>query len=342
MEADHSSPLVTVIIVNYNAGDRLRRCLEHLAAQVFRDFDIIVVDNASGDDSIAEATASGVEFTLINASDNLGFAAANNLAAKSARGRWLAFLNPDAYAEPNWLSAFVAGQRRFPAVEAFGSTQIDDHDHHQLDGAGDVCSVYGIAYRGFFGWPRKKRPQDGGSFAACAAAAFYRRDVFDALSGFDERFFCYGEDVDLGYRLLLSGGETVQLHDAIVRHEGSGVTGRNSEFSVYHGHRNRIWLYYKNTPAGLYWLTAPFRVVGDIMLGAKALLSGTFGAYLKAIKDGYGNLAQFRDERAVLSVQKSSEYIARRMVWSPFALLRRQGKTLPIEERSQSEKSRTI
>ncbi|MEX6632501.1 glycosyltransferase family 2 protein [Hyphococcus lacteus] len=342
MEADHSSPLVTVIIVNYNAGDRLRRCLEHLAAQVFRNFDIIVVDNASDDDSLAVATASDIKFTLIEAGDNLGFAAANNLAAKSARGRWLAFLNPDAYAEPNWLTAFVAGQRRFPVVEAFGSTQIDDHDHDRLDGAGDVCSVYGIAYRGFFGWPRKKRPQDSGCFAACAAAAFYRRDVFEALGGFDERFFCYGEDVDLGFRLLLSGGETVQLHDAVVHHEGSGVTGRNSEFSVYHGHRNRIWLYYKNTPAVLYWLTVPIRGIGDLLLLGKALLSGTSGAYFNAIKDGYGNLAQFRDDRAILSVQKKSAYIAARMVWSPFALLRRQGKTIPIKERSQSEKSCTI
>ncbi|WP_411819431.1 glycosyltransferase family 2 protein [Hyphococcus formosus] len=340
MNDGHASTLISIIIVNYNAGDRLGRCLDHLAAQVFRNFEIIIVDNDSSDNSIALAKERNVEFTLIDAGRNLGFAAANNLAAKSARGRWLAFLNPDAYAEAGWLSAFVAGQRRFPAAEAFGSTQIDDTAPDRLDGAGDVCSAFGIAYRGYFDWHRDKRPADSAVFAACAAAAFYRRDIFEGLGGFDERFFCYGEDVDLGYRLLLSGGETVQLHDAIVRHEGSGVTGRNSDFSVYHGHRNRIWLYYKNTPTTLYRMTMPLRLLGDLLLAGKAAMSGSWSAYRRAIKDGYVQLAQFRDDRKKWSAMKSSAFVARRMLWSPIALLRRQGKTIPIEPRHVTEKSR--
>lgn len=333
-QPDERRPLaVTVAIVNFNSGGKLRACLECLEKQSLKDFEVIVVDNASEDGSLALAAGTGLPFHLVKLEENLGFAAANNLAAKEARGEWLATLNPDAYAEPDWLEAFAAAARRYPQAEAFGSTQLDAAKPALLDGAGDVCSAYGFTYRGDIGRPATAIEGDGECFAPCAAAAFYRLDRFLDLGGFDERFFCYAEDVDLGWRLRLAGGRAIQLRSAIVRHDGSAITGRHSPFSVYYGHRNRIWLYYKNTPLLLYLATAPLRLLADIALGAQAALRGRGAPYLRAMIDGYGGLAQFNPERARWAKRGGAGGIARLMAWAPWSVFQRRAKLFPIRER---------
>ncbi len=318
-------PRVSVIIVNYNAGPRLAKCLDHLAAQTFGDFDTIIVDNASDDGSVDAVIGHRLAPALIRAGANLGFAAANNRAADEARGEWLAFLNPDAYAREDWLEALMAATEKYPFAEAFGSTQLDDADPSRLDGAGDVCHALGLVYRGGLGRQAAARPGDGGCFSPCAAAALYRRETFLALGGFDERFFCYGEDVDLGFRLRLAGGEAMQISSAVVRHEGSGVTGRYSDFSVYHGNRNRIWLYHKNLPASLYWPLAPVHLAVNMAMLIRAAAGGRAGPFWRALVDGYGGLSRFNEaRRRVQTTRKISALaIARGLTWSPFKLARR-------------------
>ncbi|MEM9496064.1 MAG: glycosyltransferase family 2 protein [Pseudomonadota bacterium] len=323
---------VSVIIVNYNAGASLARCLAHLSRQTDRNFSVTVVDNASTDDSIECAKASPQPFMLIEAGENIGFAAANNLAARKATGKWLAFLNPDAYPADDWLAAFRVGAEKYPWADAFGSLQIMADAPEVIDGVGDVCSAFGITYRGAYGQPVSSAPGDGECFSPCAAAAFYRRETFVALGGFEERFFCYGEDVDLGFRLRLRGGRAVQLADAHVLHEGSGVTGRRSDFTVYHGARNRIWLLYKNTPPALYGLTAPVRILGEALLAAKALQTGTFPAYWRGVRDGYGGRKQFAEERRKTAAESAlgARAVAGLFAWSPLAVLQRRAVLWPL------------
>ena len=97
----------------------------------------------------------------------------------------------------------------------------------------------------------------GEIFAPCAAAALYRRAAFLEAGGFDEHFFCYMEDVDLGFRLRLLGYRCGYAPAAIVHHVGSGTTGARSPFTVYHGHRNLVWTYVKNMPTPWFWLYLP-------------------------------------------------------------------------------------
>jgi GT2 family glycosyltransferase len=333
-DAGETPPAVSVLIVNYNSGGRLRRCLQCLGGQTFRDFEIVVFDNGSDDSSVHEAQGAPLDFQLVEAHANLGFAAANNRAAERARGEWLAFLNPDAYPEPDWLEELLAATRRHPFADAFGSTQIDARDPSRLDGAGDVYSVFGVPWRGHFGWPVEKLPPEGECFSPCAAAALFRKRTFLDLGGFDERFFCYGEDVDLGFRLRLAGGRCVQAARARVLHEGSGVTGRRSAFSIYHGHRNRIWTAYKNTPAALYWPLLPLHALAHLALFVRAALSGQAGAYARALRDGYSRLPQFAADRRKLRSSRKARLsdIARTMCWSPLALLRRRAVLRPADE----------
>ncbi|MFQ5563997.1 MAG: glycosyltransferase family 2 protein [Parvularculaceae bacterium] len=325
-------PDVSVIIVNYNSGDRLGRCLDCLKAQTFQDFETIVIDNASSDGSLERARTNGPAAHIINAGENLGFAAANNRAAQKATGAWLAFLNPDAYAAPDWLEQLMAATKRHPWADAIGSTQLQAGDAARIDGAGDVFHIFGVPYRGHYGWPADKLPPEGECFSPCAAAALYRRQTFEALGGFDEDFFCYGEDVDLGFRLRLAGGRAVQTADAIVYHEGSAVAGRNSEFAVYYGNRNRIWTAYKNMPGVVYWPLLPVQFAVNCYLLARSWGAGIGPAYWRALKDGYGGLGALRNKRRALQQDRRVRIsdLMKSLAWSPIKIVRREAVLRPI------------
>ncbi|CAN5393318.1 glycosyltransferase family 2 protein [soil metagenome] len=253
-------PSLSVIIVSYESGPTLARCVKALRGQTFTDFEILLVDNASSDGAPQAAAAADPAIRFLQPGVNLGFAAGNNLAAREAWGRWLVLLNPDAYARPDWLEALVAGTVRHPDVRCFTSLQMVADQPGLMDGAGDVMTSAGIPFRGGY---RRRLPRElleGEVFSACGAATLIDRELFLGHGGFDERFFCYCEDVDLGYRLRLAGEATLLLPAAVVEHVGSASTGVGSEFSVFHGTRNRIWTFLKNTPPLLLWLTTPLHV----------------------------------------------------------------------------------
>jgi len=318
---------ISIIIVNYNSGDRLQKCLAALSAQTYRDFEVIVVDNNSSDHSLDVDAVDGVDFKILRMAENIGFAAANNRAAEQAVGEWLAFLNPDAYALPNWVEAFVDGQKRHPDVDAFGSLQLNAKDPLLIDGAGDAYFAAGISYRGHFNRPVETAPPEGECFAPCAAAAFYRKQTFDELSGFEEKFFCYSEDVDLAFRLRLRGGRAIQLRDAIVHHEGSGITAQISGFSVYHGHRNRLWTYFRNMPLLLLIITLPLQLVVTLMVIPIFLVRGSGRAYLRGVWDALTAMPGVFSDRARIQASRSASIreLTKSMVWSPLKFLQKRG-----------------
>ena len=320
------TPHISVVIVNYNGGDRLRRCLSALSRQAYKDFEVIVIDNSSSDSSLEKAKAANFDFKLINAESNLGFAAGNNWAVRYAQGQWLAFLNPDAYAAPDWLAELVEASKRYPWADAFGSTQVNEADTSLLDGSGDVYHPFGVVYRGHYNWPVEKLPKEGECFAPCAAAALYRRSVFDMLGGFEQSYFCYCEDIDLGFRLRLAGGRAVQAACAKVYHEGSGVTGKRSDFTIYHGHRNRIWTYYRCTPLPLLIPTAPFHIIFNLYLLVRFTLEGHARPYLRALIDATMGLpAQNASRRRIQQTRRAGlGTLVRSMTWSLLKVMRKE------------------
>jgi N-acetylglucosaminyl-diphospho-decaprenol L-rhamnosyltransferase len=212
-------PWARVTIVAYNAGPWLERCVAAMATQSFRDFEVVIVDNASDDGSVAALRLPDDRFRIERAGSNLGFAAANNLGASGCEADWIATLNPDAEPNAAWLEALRGATMRHRQATMFGSTQIDARRPDRVDGFGDVVSIYGTAWRGASGAPVGTLPADDREvFAPCAAAALYARDAFLAAGGFEESFFCYLEDVDLGFRLRLGGARCIQVRRAGGRH----------------------------------------------------------------------------------------------------------------------------
>lgn len=329
-----SETVVSVVIVVHDAGVHLARCLAALQAQTVAGFEAIVCDNASADGAFEAAHASNADPRLrfVPFGANLGFAAANNRAAGMAQSPWLALLNPDAIPAPDWLERLLAATRRHPEVEAFASLQLDAADPARLDGAGDVLSAWGIPWRGGFG--QKYRPlQEGECFSACGAAALYRAERFRSLGGFAEAFFCFCEDVDLGFRHRLAGGRTVFVPDAIVHHWGGASAGRRSGFAVYHGARNRLWLFLRCMPGSLMaFLLLPHLAATLLLLGLSTL-RGEGRAFLRGLIDAVARLPAIRAERRHVQAGRrvASAAIAGALVWSPLAAIRRRPVLTPID-----------
>lgn len=315
-----AKPLVSVIVVAYQSGATLERCLTHLQAQTFADFEILLVDNASDDGAPQAATAVRPDIRLLEPHANLGFAAGNNLAARAARGQWLALLNPDAYPQPEWLERLLDAARRHPHVRSFTSRQLMAEDPGVLDGLGDVMSGAGLPYRGGYGQPDPGEIEIGEVFSPCGAAMLIDRDLFLDMEGFDESFFCYCEDVDLGYRLQLRGEPTLVVPGAIVLHEGSFSSGGpQSDFAVFHGTRNRVWLLIKNTPWPLTPIVLPLHFLAVAVIMTRKLGRLRAGITLRALWAALRDSGQaLRSRRRVQRIRRTSTWtIARAMTWDP-------------------------
>lgn len=323
---------VAVVVVAFQSGAYLQRCLDALAAQTVAPAEILVIDNASKDGA-PQAARLPDGARLVRFEENVGFAAANNRAAGMVATRWLALLNPDAFAEPGWLAALVAAGEAHPEAAAFAALQFMDAEPSRLDGAGDVVHACGVFFRGGYGRPAPASLPEGEVFAACAAAGLYRREVFLAAGGFDERFFCYCEDVDLSYRLRLYGWRVRLAPKARVRHVGSASSGRRSDFAVRHGTRNRLWTLVKNTPLALAPLVAALHAAALSLLLLRDIIRAPREAQatFAGLRQALGGLGPMLAARRGVQRRRtvSTLAIARALCWSPLTLAKRAADIRP-------------
>jgi N-acetylglucosaminyl-diphospho-decaprenol L-rhamnosyltransferase len=331
------APRVRVIVVNHNGGEHLRRCLESLRSQSMSDFEVLVVDNASSDGSADCVADFGERFRLLALSENIGFAAANNYGAADAAAALLATLNPDAFAEPDWLAELLAAAATNPDVVMFGSTQISDRDPSRFDGVGDAYFYAGVPWRGEHGRHVRPLQRLAETFSPCAAAAVYRRHAFESAGGFDKAFFCYCEDIDLGYRLRLRGQRCIQVADAQVRHVGSALTGKRSRFSTYHGTRNRIWVMVKNMPLLLLIVALPSHAFALVLFSLRAACRrggvSEIQAMWRGVADALRGLGPMLRKRRAIQNSATVGWltIARAMTWSPWRCLTRRADLRPLD-----------
>lgn len=310
---------ITVIVVAYNSGAYLQSCIDSLASQTFDDFEAVIADNASEDDSVERLRLPDARFRVADMGRNIGFAAANNLVAAKSEAEFLALLNPDAQAEPTWLEALVGAAYQHPNAAAIGSVQRRIEEPEILDGLGDVWHAAGLAWRGGEGRRAPSTLADGEIFGPCAAAALYRREDFLALGGFDERYFCYCEDIDLAYRLRLAGKTSLRASAAVVLHAGSGITGRSSEFSLFHGHRNRIWTFLKNTPGELFPMLLVYKLLLDAAYLALTWKRGCAPSVLRAYRAAWEGCGPFLEERRRNRPRLGPTLRLRHMALSPWS-----------------------
>ena len=270
----HCSPRVTVIIPTYNGARLLAACLEALAAQTYRDFDTLVVDDGSTDETLTMLAERYPWVQVLALGCNVGLAAAVNRAIDASTGEFVALLNNDAEPEPGWLAALVAAAERHPAAGSIASRlRLHDRRDH-LHSAGDFYAVTGLpGNRGVWRPDGPAYDREEEVWAACAGAALYRRAALDAVREggqvFDESLFMYCEDVDLGWRLRLGGYPCIYAPAAVVYHRLSATGG--GPLASYWCGRNFVRVLLKDVPGPIlrrYW---PRMLAAQLGLAARAL-----------------------------------------------------------------------
>ena len=254
--------MVTVVIPNYNGNGYLRQCLDSIYIQTYKDVEVIVVDNASIDGSY-EWVRKYKNITYIQLERNYGFSYAVNKGIKSAKGEYILLLNNDTQLCKGFLTEIVQVIQSDTKIFSVSSKMIQYYEPQLIDDAGDEYTVIGWAYKRGDGKNINEFMKQERIFSACAGAALYRRDIFDKIGYFDERFFAYMEDIDICYRANIYGYKNLYAPKAEVYHIGSATSGgRFSEFKIRLSARNSIYVPYKNMPFLQFIINVPCLIMG--------------------------------------------------------------------------------
>jgi len=225
----------------------LRQALASLAAQTFRDFETIVVDNGSRDATAAMLEREFGDVVVVRFPENRGFAPAVNAGLRAARGEMLVLMNNDVEAEPGWLAALAAALDRRPDVGFVASRMLNARDPARVDSAWDAMGLapYNVGH-GELDGPRFAAGRY--VLSACAGAAAYRREFFERVGYFDEDFFAWFEDVEIGVRGQLAGFRCWYEPAAVVRHLGSATAARMPDRKIFLLIRNNLILFFQTMP----------------------------------------------------------------------------------------------
>lgn len=251
------------MIVNLNRRDLLARCLESLWKQTYTDFEVIVVDNGSRDGSLQFLhSLRDARLRVVALPENKGFAGGCNAGIAIAQGHYIATLNNDAEVDANWLRELVDGIESEASIGMCASKILFHGDRSRIDKVGHLIYPDGLNHGRGSGEP------DRGQFEKReevlfpdAAAALYRREMLNVTGAFDEQFFAYGDDADLGLRGRLAGWNCLYIPTAIVYHVHSATAGEFSPMKAFLIERNRIWVAVKTFPLSLLLLSPFFTAV---------------------------------------------------------------------------------
>jgi GT2 family glycosyltransferase len=270
------NPEISVIVVNWNRREMLRACLKSLAAQQGAEFEIIVVDNGSSDGSLEmlEREFREIPVKVIRNRENLGFCAANNQGIREARGRYIALLNNDAEAGPGWLAALRRTFDSEPATGMAASKILVWEDPGRIDKAGHLIYPDGQNRGRGSGEPdRGQYDQPGEALWPDGCAAMYKREMLEQIGGFDEDFFAYADDAELGLRARIAGWRCRYAPDAVVWHHRGSTLGLGSVRRLALIERNRVLLAAKLFPWSLLCLN-PVYYAARVAAGMWASMRG--------------------------------------------------------------------
>ncbi len=263
-----------MVIPTLAADRRLRECVESLGRQTRRDFEVIVVDNSG--QGLVRRNASAPGARVLENDCNEGFGAAINQGYRGSSAPYIATLNDDAVADPEWLASLVATIERRPDAGMCAS-QVRLYGEERLDSAGMLVARDGSSKQRGHGRPPGDFPVAEEILFPSGSAALYRRAMLDEVGGFDASFFLYCEDTDLGLRARWAGWKCLYVPDAVVHHHYSHSAGGASPVKAYYVERNRLFVVVKNFP-GRMLLTAPFATLARYWWHGLYLLQNTGAA----------------------------------------------------------------
>jgi len=252
--------LISVIIPNWNGKHFLAECIDSLRGQTFRDFETILVDNGSTDGSAEFAEGRYGDFIrVIRNKKNLGFTGGNNVGIEAARGQYIVLLNNDTWAEPTWLEELVKATHFDRPIGMWASKVYSYYKRDQIEAVGELIYWDGLSRsRGQFEQERGQYEKIEEIFFPPGCGGMYRKAVFQDIGLFDEDFFAYGDDAEIGIRARLAGWKGLYVPRAVVYHKNSGTGGQHSPFKAFYVERNRFWITLKYFPLPLLFLSIFF------------------------------------------------------------------------------------
>ena len=315
------APKVTVVIPSWNGLAHLPECLAALERQTLRDFEVVIVDNASTDNGVEWVRAHHADVRIDLLPSNRGFAAAVNRGILVARGQFVALLNNDAVPEPRWLEALVDALERRREYSFAASLLVFYADPGRVNAAGDTYDILRLVGRNRgFGRPSHGYREVKRVLGACAGAALYRRTLFAEVGPFDEDFFLMSEDTDFNLRCLVAGKRCLYVPEARVRHKFRASIDAQPEWPMMRlAYRNEAMVAAKDLPAPILVLLPilwPWRLLRETVLRRPESRRSPFLQVRRAPLIARAELSGFR-----LGVAKRGD-VWRRQVASQWQIVR--------------------
>lgn len=278
---------VSVIIPNYNGLGYLDGVLGSLKKQSVKNFEVILVDNGSADESLAFVREHYPWVTILALSENFGFCRAVNEGIKASSAPFVLLLNNDTEVDAHFVEEMTASICRHKKAFSCAARMVQFTDRKKLDDAGDYYCALGWGFSRGKGKNIHTYEKEEKIFSACAGAAIYRRKVFEKIGYFDEEHFAYLEDMDIGYRARIYGYENWYAPKALVYHVGSGTSGsRYNPFKTRYSSRNNVYLIYKNMPLLQILLNLPMLATGFAVKFLFFAKKGMGREYAEGIRNG--------------------------------------------------------
>ena len=301
------NPLITIIIPNYNGKRFLDICLSSVIQQTFKDFNVIVVDNGSTDDSVDFIKKNYPDIQLIEFHKNLGFSVAINEGIKQSMSEYVFLLNNDTELTPGFLDEILSALNDNNENDYCAPKILNYHRRNILDGAGDGIFKGGAGYRlGTLEKDNGMYNEKKTVFGACAGAAIYRRSFFKQVGYFDEDFFAYLEDVDINFRANLLGLKCLYVPAAKIYHIGSATTGSTlNDFTVQLTTKNIFSVIIKNYPMPILLKCMPEILLYHIAWFFFVLKKDLLMAYIRGINGALLDLPKMWRKRKEMLSRKS-------------------------------------
>lgn len=279
---------VTVIIPNFNGIAYIENCLLALQRQTFQDYEVIVVDNGSEDESPRLVEEKFPQVRLIRLKQNFGFSRAANEGITASKTPYVLLLNNDTEVTEGFVEEMLRAIKADANIFSAAAKMLQLKHPDKIDGVGDLYCALGWGFALGKGKSNTRYEKEAHVFSACAGAAIYRKSILDEIGYFDEFHFAYFEDLDIGYRAKIMGYQNVYTPKAVVYHVGSGFSGsRYNEFKIRLSSRNNVYVIYKNMPFFQILLNLPFLLMGFFVKALFFTFKGFGRAYLSGIYRGY-------------------------------------------------------
>jgi GT2 family glycosyltransferase len=278
-------PLISIVILNYNAGNLLLECVESISNSNYKNFEIIIVDNVSKDNSHKKCKEKFTDIILIENEKNLGYCGGNNIGIEKVNGDFLVILNPDVIVKADWLNELLIAFRKH-GDGLYQPKILATTDHSTIISAGNMIQLFG------FGFSRGKGEKDKGQFEkdeevgyASGTCLFSSTKIFKEIGNFDSYLFAYHDDLDLCWKGKLKGIKSFYIHKSIIYHPLEGYSFKWNSFKFFLMERNRLYCLNKNFSKKTIFKMLPSLILVDIAVTLFYLKKGFISEKIKANLD---------------------------------------------------------